>query len=216
MPTTEDIDYLDGDFTVQETSPSTIEELKDLIGEQAIIDEAVSNLRYRNKYPRVYRKVSEAIVKDFPRLVVKEETKKDGTIKKTLESIMDHVRAAVSGRKDKDNNEIAPPMPEGKTKVGELFASIGASEPLYVKGERTGGGGKLSQGALDAANAAFASGHVEVYVEYIEGAVPGYKIAKDADGNATPESLARGIQALESHLKKQQPKALDVLKKVTA
>jgi hypothetical protein len=204
MPTTEDIDYLDGEFTVQEESPSTLDELKALIGEQGIIDETTSNLRYRNKYPRVYRKVSEAIVGKHPRAVTKEETKADGTIKKTFQSVMDHIRDYV---KTSD---------EAKKEVGELFASIGPAEALYVKGERAGGGGKLSQSALDAANQAFASGQADTYVEFIESTVPGYKIAKDADGAATPESLARGIQALESHLKKQQPKALDVLKKAVA
>lgn len=197
-----EIDYLDGEFQVTETTPTLLSEVIGLIGEDAVINEAVANLRYRNKYPRVYRKVSQAIAGSFPRAVVKTETKKDGTVKNILESEMDHIRAALTGRKDAEGNEVSPGLDNAREVLGTLFSQIGASEPLYVKGERTGGGGKISQAALDSANAILAKGSdaVEAAVAAIEGKVTGYKVGRDADGEVTPEGLARAIQALNKQL----------------
>jgi hypothetical protein len=39
MPQTTEIDYLDGEFSVQESEPSTIPECIELIGEAAVVDE---------------------------------------------------------------------------------------------------------------------------------------------------------------------------------
>ena len=191
-----EVDYLDGEFTVQESEPSTIDGLKALIGEQGVIDETVSNLRYRNKYPRVYKLVSAALTKDhgFARAVKETKTLKDKTVKNILISEMDHARAFLAAD-DATNRPI----------LQELFAYHGALEPLYVKGERAGGGGKISQAALDASNAFFAAGDdkVEDVVGKIEAFVPSYKVGRDGDNNITPESLARGIQTLNKYRMKQ-------------
>lgn len=186
--------YLDSEFKVEGQDPSTLDELKSLIGEQAIIDECISNLYYRNKYPRVYDKVSKAVVAaGFPRAVKEEKTLKSGEVRKVHISEMDHLRAYL--KTNAEDNTV-------RTQLQELFHKYNEEEPLYVKGERTGGGGKIAQGTLDAANGFFAEGIevVEEKVGIIESMVPGYKVGRDGDGNPTPETLARGIQALEKHL----------------
>ena len=205
MKTTE-IDYLDGEVTISEEEPSTIDECIELIGETAVVDETTSNLRYRNKYPRVYKKASadmNGMGGDFTRAVKETKKNKDGTEKKILVSEMDHLRACYTLNK------------EGAEAVAAAIGKHALSEPLYVKGERTGGGGKVSQAAMDAANGFFAQSDevVEEKILVIEGQVPGYKVARDADGAATPESLARGIMMLQRHLMKQaQAAALTALR----
>lgn len=191
---TVEIDYLDGNISVEEDEPSTIAECVALIGEQGTVSETTSNLRYRNKYPRVYKKSSKELELLVPREVKSEEKKKDGTIKKILVSETDHLR--VCWQKD-------PKL------TNETITKHAKNEPLYVKGERAGGGGKISQAALDASNGFFAAGDdvVEEKVGIIESMVPGYKVGRDAEGSVTPESLARGIQALNKYLMKQAQSA---------
>lgn len=193
MPQTAEVEYLDGEFTVNEEEPSSITELSELIGDAAVVENVNSNLRYRNKYPRVYKKVSEAIKGFFTRAVKETKTNKDGTVKNILVSENDHLR------------DYLKTGDEARAKLQELFTQIGVAEPMFVKGERTGGGGKVSQRSLDAANAFFAQGDekVEDVVSKIESKNPGYKVGRDADENVTPESLARGIMALEKYLAKQ-------------
>ena len=193
MPIVTDTEYLDGTFVVQEPEPATLQEVVDLIGEEAVREQAVSNLYYRNKYPRVYKKVSEAIASTFPRPVKETKTLKDGTVRDVLVDVGVHLRQYLATGE------------EAKTKLAELFASIGPAEPLYVKGERIAGGGKVSQAATKIANDKFAAGEevVAASVAKIEETVPGYKIGRDADGEVTPESLARGVQALQKHLEAQ-------------
>lgn len=203
---TEEIDYLDGEFQVQESEPSTVAEVTAIIGEDGVVSEAVSNLRYRNKYPRVYAAVSKAVSlsHSFPKAVTGTKELKDKTLKNIMESDNDHLRAFLAGRKDKDGN-VTTPAPDGSRAILQtLFESEGTSQPLYVKGERAGGGGKVSQAAQDASNGFFAAGpeKVAAVVEQIEASVPGYKVGVDADSNATPESVARGIMALQKHLQK--------------
>lgn len=195
--TTVDIDYLDGEFTVSEEEPNTIAEVAELIGEDGVVNEATNNLRYRNKYPRVYTKVSAAIEPLFPRAVKEEKTNKDGTVKQIKDSVNNHLR------------DYLKTGDEARVKLQELFTSVAQEEPLYAKGERSGGGGKLSQGALDASNGFFAAGDdkVESIIGHIESAMAGYKVARDADGMATPESLARAIQTFGKHAQKQAEKA---------
>lgn len=206
MQSTE-VDYLDGEFKVNEEIPSTVEEIGAIIGPDAVVTEAVNNLRYRNKYPRVYKAVSKEVeaAHSFPRAVVSTKILKDGTKKEVKESENDHLRAFLFGRKDESGVITAPSPEENRTALGALFAKIGVAEPLYVKGERAGGGGKVSQGALDAANSFFAAGadKVEKVIEVIEGKMAGYKVGRDGDDQATPESLARGIQALGKFQQKQ-------------
>ena len=205
---TEEIDYLDGEHSVNETEPSTIQELIELIGEEAVVDETVSNLRYRNKYPRVYKMVAQALTDTHGHARAEKERKMVGKGDKQTEKIiyvsdMDHIRT------------FEAQGDEQKAIVQRLFEEIAPNQPLYVKGERTGGGGKISQQALDTANGWFAEGveTVEDKVGMIEGMVPGYRVSRDADGNVTVESAARGIQALQKHLTKQAAKnAADLLK----
>lgn len=209
---TTDIDYLDGEFTVQESEPSTLAEVVTIVGtEAAVIEDAVSNLRYRNKYPRVYKKVSAEVAAKhgFPRAVVSTKTLKDGTVRNVHESENDHLRAFLKGREEeveadgKKESKIVTPAPEGNREIlAGLFTSIANAEPLFVQGERTGGGGKVSAAALETANKFFAAGtdKVEASAAKIEEMVPGYKIGRDSDGAVTPDSLARGIQALDKKM----------------
>lgn len=191
MITTE-VGYLDDLVEVNESEPSTVAELVELFGEELIVNETVSNLRYRSKHPRVYRKVSVEVAKTFPRAVVREEEKKDGTKKQIFESHLDHLRKA---RK------------KHSTLVDETFARIAPTEPLYVKPERTGAG-RISAGAINNANNFFAEGteKVEDVVKAIEEAVPNFKVGRDDDGEVTLESLARGLQALGQHAARQAEK----------
>lgn len=199
----DDIDYLDGEFTVQEDVPTTIEELKPLLGtEDAIVDEVAANLRYRNKYPRVYKAVSARVVSDhgFPRAVKETKKNADGTVKNVLESENDHLRAFLKGRANEEGVIVDAAPEANRATLQSLFTEIATAAPLYLEGEgRRGGGGKVSAGALEMANKFFAAGTeaVERACGKIEADVPGYKIARDSDGSATPESLARGIQALQ-------------------
>lgn len=193
-----EVDYLDGEFTTTEKEPSTIPELIAMIGEDAVVENVNSNLRYRNKYPRVYKRVSQEVIKlGFERKVKKEEMNKDGTVKRILVSDMDHLR-----------NFLAANEAEHRPILQELFDKIATEEPLYVKGERVAGGGRIAQGALDAANKYFAKGDEEVerVVAIIEEKVPGFKVTRDGDGSVTPESVARGIQTLDRYLTQQARK----------
>lgn len=222
---TEEIAYLDGEHVVNEQEPSTIPECVELIGEEAVVDETVSNLRYRNKYPRVYKAVSERIASDFgfPKRV--KEVKMVGkepnqTRKEILISDMDHIREFEGASYKQDGQEVGTTfneteITENKARVQALFEEIAPAAPLYLKGERAGGGGKISQQALNSANEFFAAGDdvVEEKIGFIETMVPNYKVGRDADGNPTPESVARGIQALQRHLQK---KAMEDAKNVLA
>lgn len=193
-----EIDYVDSELQVQEDEPSTIAELIALIGEEAVVENVNSNLRYRNKYPRVYRKTSAALVAagktraqklDKAGEPVTKKTK-DGIITPVLVDPIEHLRQVISEGAD------------SKAQVLSILTPIAQGEPMFVKGERAGGGGKVSKAAEDAANAKFAAGDaaVEQAITVIEENVPSYKVGRDPEGNATPESLARGIQALQKKL----------------
>lgn len=207
MQTTE-VEYLDGKFTINETEPNTLAEMQELgFTEADVVGGAVDDLRYRNKYPRVYKKVSEAVSSShsFPRLKVDEKKKKDGTVVDVLESVNDHLRAALVGRKDAAGQPVPnSSLPDGEKILADLFSTTAASEPLYVKGERSGLGGKVSEASLKAANDFFAVGpqKVEAVVDFIESKIPGYKVGRDAEGEVTPESLARAISALNKQIAK--------------
>lgn len=199
-----DIDYLDGEFTIQEQEPSTLAELQELLGaEAAVVDEVTSNLRYRNKYPRVYREVSKLVVErhGFPRAVVDTKKLKDGTVKDVLESENDHLRAFWKGRADAEGKIETPAPAENREALASLFAEVanGSQSALYIEGERRAGGGKVSAAATEMANKIHANGveKVEEAARRIEETVSGYKVGRDAEGAVTVESLARGIQALQ-------------------
>lgn len=197
--------YLDGDFTVLEEVPASASEIVALIGEEEVVDQAVGNVYYRNKYPRVYSAVSEALVKEhtFPKVKVGEKTKKDGTKTDVSESDMDHIRAFKYGRKAEDGTIPTPAPAENTTTLQALFELHGQNEPFYVKPAESGlPGGKVSQGALDTANQYFAMGPetVEKVATKIEGKVPGLKVARDAANEITVDALARAIQQLNIKL----------------
>jgi hypothetical protein len=150
----------------------------------------------------VYKAASKAIAEaGFARAVVSTRKLKDGTVRDVLESENDHLRAFLSGRPDAEG--VLVPAPEGsREKLAELFGQIAPAQPLFVKGERSGFGGKVSQAALDAANTLIAKGNdaINGAVSLIEERVPGYKVGLDSEGQVTPESLARAIQALNKHI----------------
>lgn len=218
-----EIKYLDGLFIVNESQPGNFGEISALIGEDAAVEEAVDNLRYRNKYPRVYRKVSAALVSElgFARIATSQKTMADKSIKDILESENDHLRAYLNGRKSGDiviteapsQEEVDGQPSEYETRKAallDLFTTIATAEPLYVKGERTGGGGKISKDAQDNANALFAKGTdtVEKAASAIESRVGGgFKVGRDAEGNILPETLARGIMALNRAIEAEAKKA---------
>lgn len=197
-----DIDYLDGEFTVQESEPATLAELVAVLGtEDAVIDDATSNLRYRNKYPRVYAAVSKEVTSrhGFGRKVVEQKKLKDGTLRDVLESENNHLRRFLKGEADEEGN-IVSPAPEGNREIlAGLFNEIAPNAPLYVEGERRGGGGKVSAAAIELANKIIANGEekVEEAAARIESTVANYKVGRDGEGKITPESLARGVQALQ-------------------
>jgi hypothetical protein len=186
------VTYLNKEFVVEEEEPSTIPELVTLIGEEGLVTNTVANLRYRNKYPRVYKRVSLEVVKlGHAPQVKKYVPDKDGADKAIYEDDMDHIRSFLTKK------------PENKAILMSLFDRIAKEEPLFIRGDRAGGGGKIAQGALDAAHRYFAEGADKVteVVETIERMLPGYHVARSMDDNGfTPESLARGIQTLQRHL----------------
>lgn len=202
MPHNVEIDYLDGEFTVQEEAPATVAELVSQLGEEMVVEETTSNLRYRNKHPRVYRKVSAAVeASGFAREVKETKENKDGTKKEIKEGEIQHLRRYLATAGDD---------PSVRETLQNLFSTTASSEPLYVKGERTGGGGKIAQKDMEVANSLFTKGteKVEEVVEKIEARVPGYKVSRDADEAVTPESLARGISAFNKQLQKEQREQL--------
>ncbi len=175
------VKYLNKKISVEEEQPSTIKELVTLIGEEGTVTNAVSNLYYRNKFPRVYRRVSEEVVKlGFPMVAVV-----DGKI----QDEMKHLRAFYTAK------------PENVQILAALFKRIALEEPLFIKGDRTGGG-KVGQGALDAAHRYIAEGPTKVAdaVNTIEMMLPGFRISREPNGEVAPESLAKGIQTLQRHL----------------
>ena len=182
------VTYLNKEIIVEEDEPSTIPELIGLIGEDAVVTNTNANLRYRNKYPRVYKHVSLELERmGFPRPPDQDE--------------MVHIRSVWTQDSGKNQGEIRA-----------LFTSIAPEEPLYVKGERIGGG-RIAQGALDAAHRYFAEG-VEVVTEkvtVIEQMLPNYRVGRDVENKVTPETLARGIQTLQRHLMSQAKQTVESL-----
>lgn len=196
-----DITLLDEEYEVQVQLPDSVEEIDALIGPGGTVEEARSNLLYRNWYPRVYSAVSAHITngtfafKKAPAVdkagnPVPPRKLKDGTEKPVLESDIDHLR------------RFSKMSDENKELLGVVFREIAPTQLLYAKGDRSGGVGKVSQAALDSANGMIAGGveNVESKVEIIESRIPGYKVGRDGDGAVTAESLARAIMALEKKL----------------
>lgn len=180
------VTYLNKKFVVEEEEPSTIPELIQLVGEEGVVVNTNANLRYRNKYPRVYIRVSMELVKLGHPLGEDQDE-------------MNHIRSFLTSKSE--NEKI----------LSELFNRIAKEEPLYIRGDRVGGSGRIAQGAMDAAHRYFAEGMEKVIevAETVENMLPGYRIARDHQGNLTPEALARGIQTLQRHL---QSKAKMVVK----
>lgn len=194
MPKPREIDVLYGNFTVEASVPSTYEEGDALVGEVGgVLDGFIADCAARNFLPRLYKNVSAQLVtKGHKKTKTGETKKKDGTVVDVLESDISHI-----GRVHDEGDETV------KESIGMLLISTASSIPFYKAGERTGGGGKVSQSALDASNNAFAEGEekVEQIASVIEEQVPSFKVARDAENNITPEALARGIQALDKRLR---------------
>lgn len=190
MPKTTEVSYLDDLIDVHETEPTTVKELVKDFGEELVVSETVANLRYRNKHPRVYKLASAELIAVCPRA---EKTPATDKKKAVLVSHLDHLRACW---------KVAP------DKVTEVITRLAKDQPLYVKGERTGGGGRISAAAQNNANNFFAEGpeKVEEVTKAIEDAVPGFKVMRDEEGEVTPEGLARGLQALGKHAAKMAEK----------
>lgn len=193
-----EVEYLDGKVKVEENEESTVAELVLLLGtEEAVVEETTSNIRYRNKHPRVYRKSANEIqsmkVQNgesddadlYPRAVKSMKKNKDKTETPIYVSDIEYLRSV-----HKNDPDL----------VFETISKYATAEPLYAKGERLGGG-RIPQSCTDAANGLFALGDdkVESVIKVIEEQVPGYRVARDLDNSATPESLARGINALEKY-----------------
>lgn len=198
MPKTIEISVLYSNFDVNVNVPSTYEEGDALVGETGgVLDGFISDCSARNFLPRLYAAVSKELVTagHSKKVTGKSEPKKDGTTSDILESNIVHI-----GRIHTEGDDAL------KTLIGERLQAVASSIPFYSAAERAaGGGGKISQGAQDAANEFFSQGDdvVESKVQLIEGMVPAYKVARDAQNAVTPESLARGIQALQTHALRQ-------------
>lgn len=186
---TVEVEYLDGEIVVPEEEPAKLKDLVILLGEDFVRTLAIDNTRYRNKNPRVYKKISTEIQPNFPRAIKREEKRKDGTTRRVLESHIDHIRRFYQ---------------QSKTECHAIFEKIAPEEPIYVKGERTGTG-RISAKAIESANIFIAQGEevAEEKVAFIEMLVPNYRVERDTDGSVTVEGLARGIQALNRFLEKQ-------------
>lgn len=182
--------YLNKEIIVEEEQPSTIPELVTLIGEEGLVTNTVANLYYRNKYPRVYKRVSIEVSKlGYTPQVKKMVKDKAGNDKPVYQDEMEHLRSFLTLKS------------ENKALLQELFNRIAPEEPLFIRGDRAGGG-RVAQGALDAAHRYFAEGleKVEETIVTIESMLPSYRVGREPDGNPTPEFLARGIQTLQRHL----------------
>lgn len=193
MPKTIEIDVLYGSFTISKEVPATYDEADTLLGETGgALDGFIADCTARNFLPRLYREVSKKLVELGH---AREQTgegpaKKDGTKNPVFETHIAHVERVRAAGDD-----------ALKATIGTMLTDTAAAIPYYEKGERTGFGGKVAQSALDGANRLFAQGDdkVEETIKAIEAHVPGYKVARDADQQATPESLARGISAFIKH-----------------
>lgn len=185
-----EVNYLDDLITVTENEENKFEELKAILGsEEDVCEEVTSNLRYRNRHPRIYKKACAEIVSLFPKPI-----KKKVGDKVIYVSDIDHLREAwKAGHSEK---------------ITDVITKLGQSEPLYVKGERSGTG-RISQAALDAANGMIAEGEerVEGVIKFIEETVPGYKVSRDpSDESVSVENLARAVQRLNKHLEAESKK----------
>lgn len=190
---------LKGEFDILLNVPGDYEEFDKALGEiGAALGEGTDNIVYRNTLPRLYTGVSKALDESGKtRKVVETKQNADGTVKEVKESPIAHIERVLTEN------------PDFKAELGELFAKVASALAFYEKGERTGGGGKVSQQAIDGANSILAQGadRVDKVVSYIESTVPGYKVGRDLDQNVTPESLARAIQALNKHMEREAKKA---------
>lgn len=189
-----EVDYLDGEITVLEQEPTEIAELLTIDGltQKQIVEETVSNCRYRSKHPRVYKKTSETLKALTPRAETaksKEDREKSPNKKPIFVSHLEHCRALLK---------------LDRVKTTEVLSKFALEEPLYVRGPAVGGTGRINAKSLAAANNYFAEGpeRVEAVAKMIEDLVPSFKVARDEDDAVTPESLARALMALTKHMEK--------------
>lgn len=193
-----EIDALYGNITITKDVPSTYEEAESLIGEAGgLLKGWLADTIARNYLPRVYDAVSAEIEPNFPVAVVGQEEKKDGTKTDVKETAIKHVGRYFESLPDD----------EAKKAFAASFNSTAVSLPLYAKGERGGGGGRVAEWAIEAANQKFAASQQNATADAIETKTSGaVKVARDADGNPTVDSLARGIAALAKWIEQQSKK----------
>ncbi len=197
MPKDRTISVLYDTFDIIKSVPSTYDEGDKLVGEiGGLLDGWLSDCIARNFLRRLYRDVSAKLVeKGWPRAVIKTEKRAGKDDINIYESHIVHI-----GRIHDESKET-----EFKAYIGKLLQETATTIPLYEAGDRQSTGGRINQGSIDAANEFFAQGdeQVEKTATLIEAMVPGYKIGRDEQLAVTPETLARGIQALEKHIEKE-------------
>lgn len=205
MTKSEPIDVLYGRFAVQLNKPATVEEFDNSVGEAgAALESGISDVFYRNTLPRLYKAVVAKLgitkqqAKDAKGAPITRKTGK-GEAEKDVEVKESDIVAIDRAIRDGDVEEAD---------AQAAFDSVATEIPFYEKG--AGGGGKISEAALASANGIIAGGdeNVEEKIGIIESRVPGYKIARDADGGVTAEAIARGIMALNKHLVAEQTKQM--------
>ena len=181
MAKLKETDILYGNITVEHEVPSDYSE-DDLrkfgLTMVDVLDGFIADCVARNFLPRLYRGISRTLARNGqPKKVISEEDKKV-----IYESDIVHFGRVWSNEKG------------SKEYLIELAQKTASSTPFFSTVER-GGGGKISQRALDAANKWLADGVEKDKADMIEAMLAGYKVPRDAEGNLTPEGLARGIQA---------------------
>lgn len=197
--TTKETDVLYGNITLALPVPSSVEEFDASVGIGECLASGIDDIIYRNTLPRLYRGVAAKYIENGqskPQATDKSgspkfNTRKDGSQTPVLVSDIDFI-----GKLYEEAND------EGKAEIVAVFEEVKSSLPFYEKGTGGGGGGRISEAAMQSANGVIAAGTeaIEKIVSAIEERVAGFTVARDPDGNVGVESLARGIQALEKKL----------------
>lgn len=195
MPKSRIISVLHDTWDLNKEEPSTVAEVDALLGEDGgIVDGWNADNRARNLLPRFYRALSNALAEAKDPKTAKKNadgtdqttTRADKSVVPVLESDIDHIERVITAA-DADKKEAL------RLQAQDIMTNL----PVYAEGKREGGG-RVPQTCIDSANAFFSVGmaQVEKVIAQIEGVQElSYKVGRDASGQPTPESLARGINA---------------------
>jgi hypothetical protein len=176
-------DVLYGNVTVTHPVPSNYEEGDKMVGiTGGVLDGFNSDCVARNFLPRLYRETAKSFIERFPK-------KNNGTDDKPVVP----TDIAYLGQLWDEHKDL-------RREIESTLMKKAREVPFY-QSIQTSGGGKISQAAIDAANKFIAEGREVKSAEYIEDNVPGYTVQRGPDGKPTLEGLARGVQALQRHLK---------------